>query len=852
MKNFRKVLAMILVVATLLSFATMASAKKETLTLDYADQATINPAYEAAVDILTAVGILNGYESGDEFNFKPTAEIDRDEVAKMIAVLANAGDDVQEYYAEACTFADVKNTWAASYVAYCYHAGYVDGRNATTFDPDASITGYEVAKMLLCLMGFDADEQGYVGKDWKVNVMRDAKNFGLIDNLAKDFNLKNNATRQEVAQMMFNCLMAPIVVGYVSENIVKITNAAYADLGIALPDLGVADDFRIVYGNVVIYPQAVGEFYGIDQEIAVDCYGRPGYLWSAGKWSKFYPAAGTTAYDVDKVTADYVFIDGAKQEGTFNKTAIEAGKGDIVSTYTLAGKKFVTVNHPYVDVVVRTFKELGKQYYVLASDESKKIENKAGYSVGDVLVSYTCNSKAHGKCIVLEDYVYAAGTHATAVLKPEKVAVTRTVHKTEDKNPSAWDETNSYFMAGSKKYEYAHEYLMEDIMDTDQVGGTYAVYMVNGYVVAWTAWREPDTTVYEIGYFVENTWEWKWGNTQSAAAGIDTHYYNNVVDFAAKESKVEVEEDLFDFFYPATDDYVGLLAKYHVEDGVVYVDDVAIRGHINTIVAEKGEIDVEGPDGEYFNVSATTNTKFLVRTLDLATGKYTYKAYTGYKALSKDYPDQIIASQAGAPATIQYFVDATNPNKATFVFIDAALATAANEFYLVGYAESQSDIAVNDVFAHYDVYDVLVNGEKAKMLISLADKDEELEPGMYEKTVQFLGAYVDGLPIYVAVKPVSQDDMITDIVEFVELSGDQLYFKKDNGEVNNAPMADEFVIWLLDYKADGKFNKMTKFTTEDAFNAELVDNLGYVITGCAFEYDNNGFVTRLFVSRQVG
>ena len=57
MKNFRKVLALILVVATLFSFVAMASAKSATEYTDYADVKNVE-----AVDVLTALGIINGYD----------------------------------------------------------------------------------------------------------------------------------------------------------------------------------------------------------------------------------------------------------------------------------------------------------------------------------------------------------------------------------------------------------------------------------------------------------------------------------------------------------------------------------------------------------------------------------------------------------------------------------------------------------------------------------------------------------------------------------------------------------------------------------------------------------------------
>ena len=97
MKNFRKVLALVLVVATLFSFVAMTASAKE-----YTDADKVS--YTEAVDVLTAIGILNGYTDG---TYRPTNTIARHEMAKMIAVLANAGDEIADLYAGACKFADM-------------------------------------------------------------------------------------------------------------------------------------------------------------------------------------------------------------------------------------------------------------------------------------------------------------------------------------------------------------------------------------------------------------------------------------------------------------------------------------------------------------------------------------------------------------------------------------------------------------------------------------------------------------------------------------------------------------------------------------------------------------------------
>ena len=290
MKNFRKVLALVLVVATLFSFTAMASAKT------YTDADKIS--YKEAVDVLSYVGILNGYEDD---SFKPTQTITREEMAKMIAVLSNAGTDVSTLYASACTFADVaKDRWSASYVAYCAKTGVVAGRSASTFDPTAKVTGLETAKMLLVVLGFNAEKQGYVGADWKVNVLRDAKVMGLLEDFDAKYDVEAAITREEAAQMMLNALEAPCVVGFLSNNSVTITNALVFGGVSLLPNKGeLADLFDIatyaklkdalkagkwsLYGNVIISDDLLAEkLFGLKKTAAADndCYMRPGSYWT--------------------------------------------------------------------------------------------------------------------------------------------------------------------------------------------------------------------------------------------------------------------------------------------------------------------------------------------------------------------------------------------------------------------------------------------------------------------------------------------------------------------------------------------------------------------------------------------
>ena len=155
----KKVLSWVLVLALVLSSFTMAFAADKTAnSSDMKDAAAIQNV--EAVDVMVATGIIGGYPDG---YYYPEKAVTRAEMAKMISVAVNGGEDVGAYYADGCTFADSANHWAAGYIAYCANEGIIDGRDANTFDPDATVTGLEAAKMMLVALGYDSKIEGFTG-----------------------------------------------------------------------------------------------------------------------------------------------------------------------------------------------------------------------------------------------------------------------------------------------------------------------------------------------------------------------------------------------------------------------------------------------------------------------------------------------------------------------------------------------------------------------------------------------------------------------------------------------------------------------------------------------------------------
>ena len=273
MKNFKKVLALVLAIATLLSFATVASAA----TADFKDAADIK--YTEAVDVLSAIKVLEGYPADN--TYKPAKNITREEAAKIIAIFANKSADISSLYTSANPFADEKGRWGESYVAYGYRAGIIAGKSATQFKPTANVKGTEFLKMVLVVLGYDQNKEGLVGSSWAVNTLELAKAKSLMAGLPSTWDANAALTRDEAAQIMLNALKAETVVyGQTVTNLVYntatktwgVTNATSAAAVYVSPN-GAQNN----YNHTLL---AAG--FGLTLTETTDEWGRPTHTWKKG------------------------------------------------------------------------------------------------------------------------------------------------------------------------------------------------------------------------------------------------------------------------------------------------------------------------------------------------------------------------------------------------------------------------------------------------------------------------------------------------------------------------------------------------------------------------------------------
>ena len=883
MKNFRKVLALVLVVATLFSFVAMTASAKE-----YTD--TDKVSYAEAVDVLSAIGILNGYPDG---TFRPTNTIARAEMAKMVAVLSNAGDDISDLYTSACKFADMTGdaVWAKSYVAYCNEMGIVAGRNATTFDPYGKVTGIETAKMLLCLIGFDAKAQGYVGSNWKTHVLADAKNMGLLAGFASDYNADKAITREEAAQMMLNALKAPMVVGTVNDNIVNITNNAWliqigkdGKFDLTLADAEKKYNCWVLYGNVVVSNIPVWTNYkGLRVDESRDCYGNPVIEWTYDNakgvtvWSAQYPIAATytsnEAVELETVLKDEIkgekkytvefYVDGDlddwwygkdrdltnANDDTWDRLNPYTGRGVLTNVYVDDAKRqiVITIKNTYIGVVKDVVKyENTFSVYGTNNTWGKNTFSNAGYDfkADDIILYWVCN----GNC----------GTdrhlHDAQICTPVTGEVTMA---TTVRGDLATRLSKSDATVGGKTYNYAKNFNVTstveqaDIIYKNQTNTKDSVDLFLDTYGNIMGWRLTDDRVpTEYAYVVENSG--RAYNYEGNGIGDDGYkdHEAKLVGYTTENPTPVVTQTDSDMYDLVTDDYrvfnVGRLVSYQTVDETAELTGQATFAPVGAYLTAKGTLADE--DGNVI-IKGDDNTKYMVRTYDYKAKDYVYTVYTG--DLPASYASLATDIYGGTQySTIQYFPKtvSTDNNQhsvsvLSYVFIDTLFARVNTHAFILksdklianyDFALIAPDtVADNIEWGDYEQFVAVVNGVKGYLLLdpdSYADlRLNGEQAAMVELTLEVVGYTYDGMPVYTNVTAPSATQTFT------------WEYKYENGMIyvdhQSFDAADDIMIAVCIPTSDGQELKVLESVAE-------LNNYIEIYTGAGTHTDDTeGYVT---------
>ncbi len=356
MRTLKKTLALVLVLAMMFSLCAVSASA------DFSDADEIK--YVEAVEVLSAIGIIDGMPDG---SFDATGSVTRAQAAKIIT-LAVGGEDFAD--ATVASFADVPaDHWAADYIGYCYEEGIIAGYGDGNFGPDDSVTGYQLAKMLLVALGNDADD--YTGAAWQIAVAKDASDYGIFaGNTKADKTVA--ATREETCLYALNAMTISVSgkVTYAVEGSVLV----FTDLTTAL--LAAGGDVTKV-SKVTPTDTLLNKNYKVSVTREADAFGRPGNQYSGkilGTYGLFFadaPVATFTGAVTEKAIFDVIGTTGVTakfakvfEDGTdaywadsieYHKTGAQAGWTAPFTGAGIATEIYVDALGNYTLVAVRDY-----------------------------------------------------------------------------------------------------------------------------------------------------------------------------------------------------------------------------------------------------------------------------------------------------------------------------------------------------------------------------------------------------------------------------------------------------------------------------------------------------------------
>ena len=174
MRNLKKILCLALVLSMVLA---VVSGAAYTNYADDAELTMVNEEYLLAAQLLQDIGVVvgvNNPEDGKTYYY-PDNLLTRAELARVLYVLYSGTTDSAVYDPDlfrdelSTTFTDISGHWAEGYIKYGQAMGYLNGKSATTFDPDANVKAQEMATALLIVLGYKAAD---LAPNYPINVVK--------------------------------------------------------------------------------------------------------------------------------------------------------------------------------------------------------------------------------------------------------------------------------------------------------------------------------------------------------------------------------------------------------------------------------------------------------------------------------------------------------------------------------------------------------------------------------------------------------------------------------------------------------------------------------------------------------
>ena len=487
----KKFLSLVLALVMTMSLVTVSAGAK-----DFTDSTKIQ--YTEAVDVMSAVKVIDGYADG---SFNPSATLTRGAAAKIICNLILGPTTASALVADAAPYKDVPtNHTFAGYIAYCQKEGIISGYADGTFKPANSLTGYAFMKMLLGALGYKAEQEGYTGPNWSIQVAKRALNIGLDDDLVGEFNGVKAVNREEACLYAFNTLKATMV-EYDKNSTVTVGNITIKEQSDAKEMANTAKTETIKDDNKMQF----AEKYFTDLKLnsnAHDDFARPANQWKVkaeeiGTYSLTPDATYTAKAKVSEIYKDLglgstvkkadvtVYVDGVEDA---SQPACDIKKGDDKTKFGGNGvltEVFydddadtitITEVNTYVGTIAKSVKATStKDAYVVVTPE-KPISGKAPISANE---EFETEAKFEDDAYVLYTYSKDAQEIKSVALATK---VEGTVTRAENDTDNDKNDAKALTIDGTKYKD--SKYVAGEKLSSVSVKEDYTVYLdAYGYMI---------------------------------------------------------------------------------------------------------------------------------------------------------------------------------------------------------------------------------------------------------------------------------------------------------------------------------------------------------------------------------
>ena len=624
----KKLLAMVLALVMTLSLAVSANAFK--------DDKSISDDYAESVAVLNGMGVFKGYEDG---SFKPEGNITRAEVATIIYRIYTADvakNDKSGLYATYNKFSDMAGAgWAQGYIGYCANASLVKGYPDGTFKPSGKVTGYEVLAMILRAVGYDKNNE-FSGADWALHVAQTAQQLGVLDNVAKTTDLNAPASRELVAELLFQ--------------------------GIQKAQVTYTPAFGYVANSVVGAQKTLGEQnFGLklSTTATADVWGRPSNVWTYNTGDKKTTvvakavATYTTKVDECDIAKDLGITSAKPIEGAYidgvsyakNLTSADVTSNRYATINPLAttsyvgaqGRLFEVYKDAKTIVMIDTFLAKGTKVTAASTDRNGHVTDATVdlkvYQVNDTGID-EAGVEAEG--FTVGQYVLVTMTVDTASPVVQTVEAATVTPMGQLKNWSyAYGTTAATTTLADTKYNDADKFYVGNVKGIaytatawDSIVDSYGNLIgmvassVNYVVVGKISWKHDNSTVAGgkalADLVLADGTKVAGATIASVDNAVTTNYNSGVVEVLT----AEVADD-----YTNNNAYYNRIFTYSVNadgsyDLVKYCDATNVNSHnTGAVTITKGKTSTIA--GFTNTVVANTDTMFLVMDKD-SNGNYTY------------------------------------------------------------------------------------------------------------------------------------------------------------------------------------------------------------------------------------